>query len=111
MIHGGTSSRARIAALLFIATALVAAACSSSTTTDSSGAPGSSPPGTGAGATTGGTGPAGTEGAGEAAFAGQGPYIAGTTRLDMDGRAVEVWYPASPSSATGAAKRIFEIRD
>lgn len=112
MIRGGTTRAARLAALLFVAMALVATACGS----DSSGSSGNGPAGS-AGPTPsgsigpGGTTPTGTEVAADAAFAGPGPYIAGTTRLDMGGRAVEVWYPAEPSSAEGATKRIFEIRD
>ena len=49
--------------------------------------------------------------AGEAAYAGPGPYIVGTTSLAIGERTVEVWYPAAPASATGTSKRIFEIRD
>lgn len=110
MIRGGTSSLARLAALLVLALALVATACGSGSS-DPSGTPagGSNPPGTGTGPD--GSAPPGTEVAAGAAFAGPGPYIAGTTTLDMAGRTVEVWYPAAPSSAAGATKRIFEIRD
>ena len=59
----------------------------------------------------GGSTPPGTDVGADAAFAGPGPYVAGTTTLDMGGRAVEVWYPADPGSEVGASKRIFEIRD
>jgi predicted dienelactone hydrolase len=112
MIRGGTSSTARVAALLFVALALLATACGSDSSGSGSGTSGSGSPGSTAPAGgTGGSTPPGTEVAADAAFAGPGPYIAGTTRLDMGGRTVEVWYPAEPSSAAGASKRIFEIRD
>src|SRR5690348_16318355 len=112
MIRGGASSTARLAALLFVALALVASACSSSSDTSSGGTGpgGSTPPGSTADGSTGST-PSGTAVAGDAAYAEPGPYAVGTTRLDMGGRTIEVWYPADPASTAGAAKRIFEIRD
>jgi predicted dienelactone hydrolase len=110
MIRGGTSSLARLAALLVVSVALVATACSSESAVSGPGSGGSTPPGSSAGGP-GGTAPGGTAVDADAAFAGPGPYIAGTTTLDMGGRTVEVWYPAEPSSAEGATKRIFEIRD
>ena len=113
MIRGGTSATARLAALLFVALALVATACSSDSGTPSAstGSGGSAPGGTSAPDGPGGTTPPGTEVGADAAFAGPGPYVAGTTTLDMGGRAVEVWYPADPGSEAGATKAIFEIRD
>jgi predicted dienelactone hydrolase len=39
-----------------------------------------------------------------------GPYEVGTTTLDLDGRKVEVWYPADEVPA-GAQQVVFEIRD
>jgi predicted dienelactone hydrolase len=98
---------ARFGVLMFVALALVATACGSSSE-PGSGSAGSNPPGP---ATTGGSAPRGTEVAADAACAGAGPYAVGTTRLDMGGRAVEVWYPADPASTAGATKRVFEIRD
>ncbi len=47
----------------------------------------------------------------QAAYAETGPYQVGTTTLDLDGRIVEVWYPADPGSEAGAERAIFEIRD
>ena len=107
MNRGGTSSTARAVALLVLALALLVASCSSSSTGSDPGPSGSTPTGTGSD----GSRPPGTEAAGDAAFAGPGPYAAGTTTLDMGGRAVVVWYPADPSSTAGATKAIFEIRD
>jgi predicted dienelactone hydrolase len=107
MIFGGTTRRARLGALLFIAMALVATACGS----DTSGSPGASAVAPGSTEAPGGSTPPGTAPAGEAAYAEAGPYIAGTTTLAIGERTVEVWYPAAPSSAAGASKRIFEIRD
>lgn len=117
MIRGGTSSPpARLAALLIVALALAAGACSSdsgssssSGSTGSAGQSGASAPGTSAGAP-GGTTP-GTAVDGDAAFAGPGPYVVGTTMLDMDGRTVQVWYPADRGAEAGAEKQVFEIRD
>jgi dienelactone hydrolase len=45
------------------------------------------------------------------AYEGPGPYVAGTTTLDLGGRKVEVWYPAAPGAEQGHAKVVFEIRD
>jgi dienelactone hydrolase len=47
----------------------------------------------------------------QAAYADTGPYEVGTTTLDLDGRSVEVWYPADPGSEVGAEQAVFEIRD
>lgn len=44
------------------------------------------------------------------AYIAKGPYAVGTTTLDLDGRTVEVWYPADDVPA-GAQPVIFEIRD
>jgi dienelactone hydrolase len=44
-------------------------------------------------------------------YAGPGPFAAGVTGLDLDGRFVEVWYPADPETAAGVAPAVFEIRD
>jgi len=46
----------------------------------------------------------------QAAYAEPGPYVVGTTTLDLDGRIVEVWYPADPGSEAGATRDVFEIR-
>ncbi len=40
-----------------------------------------------------------------------GPYAAGKTQVDLDGRDVLVWYPADPDSVTGAQLDVFEMRD
>lgn len=45
------------------------------------------------------------------AYEGPGPYVVGTTTLDLEGRVVEVWYPADPGAEAGATKDVFEIRD
>ena len=44
------------------------------------------------------------------AYVEKGPYSVGTTTLDLNGRKVEVWYPADDVPA-GAQQVIFEIRD
>jgi predicted dienelactone hydrolase len=44
------------------------------------------------------------------AYVDTGPYSVGTTTLDLDGRKVEVWYPADDVPA-GTQQVIFEIRD
>lgn len=44
------------------------------------------------------------------AYAEAGPFDVGTTTLDLDGRTIEVWYPADEVPA-GAQQDIFEIRD
>jgi dienelactone hydrolase len=44
-------------------------------------------------------------------YAGPGPFAAGVTGLDLDGRFVEVWYPADPEEVAGVAPAVFEIRD
>jgi dienelactone hydrolase len=105
-----STPNARAAALLVIALVLVAAACASDPAPTGSG---SSSDGTGAASGDGSSGsaPTGTEPGSAATYAGPGPYVAGTTTYDLDGRAVLVWYPAEPSSATNAAKRTFEIFD
>jgi dienelactone hydrolase len=40
-----------------------------------------------------------------------GPYVPGTTSLDLDGRTIEVWYPADPGAEDGVDPQIFTIRD
>jgi dienelactone hydrolase len=40
-----------------------------------------------------------------------GPFVAGTTTLDLDGRTIEVWYPADPGAEAGVDPAIFAIRD
>lgn len=47
----------------------------------------------------------------EAAYAEAGPYAAGVTTLDLDGRFVEVWYPADPDGVAGIEPAVFQIRD
>jgi predicted dienelactone hydrolase len=44
------------------------------------------------------------------AYVAKGPYVVGTTTLELDGRTIEVWYPADQLPA-GAQPVIFEIRD
>jgi predicted dienelactone hydrolase len=44
------------------------------------------------------------------AYVAKGPYSVGTTTLDLDGRKIEVWYPADDIPA-GAQQVVFEIRD
>jgi predicted dienelactone hydrolase len=87
------SRRARIAIIgLTVAFAMVAAACGSSDDN-------------GSGSTTTTVDPAAA-----VAYAEQGPYTAGTTTLDLDGRTIEVWYPADDVPA-GSEQVVFEIRD
>jgi predicted dienelactone hydrolase len=95
-----TSTPIRLLIAVVAVLALVAAACSDDDSTTSSG--GTS--GDGATATT----VAAIE---EPAYAAAGPYVPGTTTLDLDGRTVEVWYPADPGAEVGATKAVFEIRD
>ncbi len=38
-----------------------------------------------------------------------GPYAPGVTTLDMDGRKVEVWYPADKGAEAGHSKDVFRI--
>jgi dienelactone hydrolase len=87
-----TPRRARVLALL-LAAAVVVAACGTDGQTD------------GAATTT--TVPL----ADQPAYEEPGPYVVGTTTLDLGGRVVEVWYPADPGAEAGAAKDVFEIRD
>jgi dienelactone hydrolase len=44
------------------------------------------------------------------AYVEDGPYQVGSTTLDLDGRIIEVWYPADEVPA-GAEQVVFEIRD
>ncbi len=114
MTLGGTTTRARGIALVLVAALTLLAACSSTSTGTDNGAGTGSGTGSGTGDTTapsGGSTPPGTDVADEAAFAGPGPYVVGTTTLDLAGRAVEVWYPSDPGSEQGASKAVFEIRD
>ncbi len=95
--RGNTTSRLTRLALVIVATfALVAGGCSSDDDASTS---------------TGDTTATTTSTTDEAAYEAAGPYVAGTTSLDLDGRIVEVWYPADPGSETGATKAVFEIRD
>lgn len=98
--RGNTTIRLTRLALVIVATfALVAGACSS----DDDASTGDTTATTTSATTTSATD--------EAAYAAAGPYVAGTTSLDLNGRIVEVWYPADPGSETGATKAVFEIRD
>jgi dienelactone hydrolase len=47
----------------------------------------------------------------EPVYAETGPYVAGTTALDLDGRVIEVWYPAEQGAEAGVEPTVFEIRD
>ncbi|WP_083457345.1 alpha/beta hydrolase family protein [Sandaracinus amylolyticus] len=44
-----------------------------------------------------------------APFASPGPFVAGVTTLDVDGLAVEVWYPAE--SEAGTPRDVYDLRD
>src|SRR5262245_9127545 len=79
---------------LAIAFALLATGCGSS---DDTGSGSTSPPTT-------------ADVAAATAYVESGPYSVGTTTLDLNGRKVEVWYPAD-SLPAGAQQVIFEIRD
>lgn len=48
---------------------------------------------------------------GRAPYAARGPWEAGVTRLEVGGRAVEVWYPAEPASAAGRERDRYDIRE
>jgi alpha-beta hydrolase superfamily lysophospholipase len=88
--------RLRTATTVIVLTlALVAAACGSSGSTSGS---------QGASGTT--SAPAGSA---EPAYEKAGPYVPGVTTLDMDGRKVEVWYPADQGAEAGKAKDVFRI--
>jgi predicted dienelactone hydrolase len=76
-----------------IALALVVTACGSSDSSSSS----TSPPTT-------------VDVAAATAYVDKGPYSVGTTTLDLNGRKIEVWYPAD-SVPAGAQQVVFEIRD
>lgn len=85
----------RVSALIIAAALLVVAACGSdSSTSDSNGT----------------TTTTAIDEAAATAYVAKGPYSVGTTTLDLDGRKVEVWYPADEVPA-GAQQVIFEIRD
>jgi predicted dienelactone hydrolase len=92
-----TGARA-VVVIVGTALAVLLAACSSSTT--GSDGQSSAPPGS--------TTPSATD---DAAYTGPGPFVAGTTTLDLGGRKVEVWYPADPGAEAGKPKAVFEIRD
>ncbi len=47
----------------------------------------------------------------DAAFAGPGPYPVGVTTLDLEGRSVEVFYPASPGSESGLLRDSYSTSD
>jgi predicted dienelactone hydrolase len=98
----GTSTSTPIRLLLTVvaALALVAGACSDDDSSTSSG-------GTSADGATAAT----TAAVDDDAYAETGPYVVGTTSLDLDGRIVEVWYPADPGAEAGATRAVFEIRD
>jgi dienelactone hydrolase len=96
-----TSTPIRLLLAAVAALALVAGACSDDDSTTSGG--GTS--GDGATATT------TVAAVDDAAYADTGPYVVGTTSLDLDGRIVEVWYPADPGAEAGATRAVFEIRD
>jgi len=45
----------------------------------------------------------------QAAYEAPGPYVPGVTQLNMNGRRVEVWYPADRGAEAGKAKDVFSI--
>ncbi len=53
-------------------------------------------------------GPPGCE---STSFAEPGPFAAGVTLLDVDGVAVEVWYPADPASTAGREPDAYDLRE
>lgn len=83
-----------------LAAVLLAAGCSSSGSSSST----ASAPGGGSATTT-------NPLADQPAYENPGPYVPGTVTLDLDGRKVEVWYPADPGAEAGQTKAVFEIRD
>lgn len=46
-----------------------------------------------------------------APFAARGPWVAGVTTLEVEGVAVEIWYPAAPGSEAGVARDVYDMRD
>src|SRR4029079_5569108 len=46
---------------------------------------------------------------GTPAYEDAGPYVPGVTTLDLDGRKVEVWYPADKGAEAGKSKDVFRI--
>ena len=91
---GSSGARGPVLVALLAVLALLGAACGSSSSSSSSGASGP--------ATT-------TAPTDQPAYEQPGPYVAGVTTLDMDGRKVEVWYPAEPGSQGNTPKDIFRI--
>lgn len=78
--------------MLLLALALLAAAC-----------------GSGSGSSSGTTAPTIAAPTDQAVYEGPGPYVPGTTTLDLNGRKVEVWYPADPGTEAGKTKDVFDI--
>ena len=89
-------------AAVLLSIALLASACGSSGSGDA-----------GSGGSTGSTGTsAGTGGdalGATPAYEAAGPYVPGVTTLDLDGRKVEVWYPADKGAEAGKPKDVFRI--
>src|SRR6476646_6758129 len=84
-----------LATAVLLSLALLAGACGSNGSNDS----GSGSTGTTTGSAT------GDDAVGAApAYEKAGPYVPGVTTLDLDGRKVEVWYPADPGAEAGKAK-------
>ncbi|MGZ4716903.1 MAG: alpha/beta hydrolase family protein [Acidimicrobiales bacterium] len=86
-------------AAILLTLSLIAAAC------------GSSSPETGGSTGTTTAGDSNGDGASAAtpAYEDAGPYVPGVTTLDLDGRKVEVWYPADKGAEAGKAKDVFRI--
>ena len=101
-MHRPTPSRratTMLATAVLLSLALLAAACGSSGSNNSgSGSTGTSSSSTGDDAL-----------GGTPAYEKAGPYVPGVTTLDMDGRKVEVWYPADAGAEAGKAKDVFRI--
>jgi predicted dienelactone hydrolase len=80
-----------------LALSLTAAACGSNSSSSDNNAGSTATPTT-------------VDAAAATAYVAKGPYAVGQTTLDLDGRKVEVWYPAD-DVPNGAQQVIFEIRD
>jgi len=94
---GSRHPRPLIVITVVAALALLAAACGSSGTKNAGNATTAT--------TVNDNGPRGSE----PAYENAGPYVAGVTTLDLNGRKVEVWYPADKGAETGKAKDVFRI--
>ncbi|HSL57108.1 MAG TPA: hypothetical protein VK866_04630 [Acidimicrobiales bacterium] len=113
VLVGGLIALVAVVALFLVATGGDDDDGDDAVATDTTAAPTTAPPETTAPPTT--AAPVTTTTAPEpepnAAYAESGPYAAGVTTIDLDGRFVEVWYPADPDGVAGLEPAVFQIRD